>query len=157
MKIKKSNWMLYFINLAFPETEPKTLCSFFWLFITAVVSTPIILLGLITNIFLSTWSRLPYGGNLALSTALFGATFSICHKFIGNNFLLIYPLELMILLSLLIIIGTIFGVGYLLSKIKLPKSKSSNDYNSKPKKKYILIEAIKGIKNKYCPIIEYED
>ena len=162
MKVSKNNFWLR-LNQEFYESNPRTLCGFFWKSIFAflmVFTSPLVLVGNIIQkcrdktVKWEFFGKLPYADKVVqFFTLLFTAPDGITpnHLFI-NYIVLSVSLTLAIILIGLIIVLFDF-IGEYRDRKRRERLRGFRQ-PVKEKQPNILIESFKAIKGKVCPIIE---
>lgn len=131
------------------EWLPKTICSYFWKYVIAIMTMPLILPSIIINLFLKS----KMGRALGILISVVGYVLIAGSIGIGINAFEIKSLWLAFLVGLLtiaVIAALTTGLAYLLEYIF---KKSSKNINRKP----LIVSRFKSWKEKNCPIIKYED
>ena len=183
MEIKKNSWSTWLIKLNFKianyETSklPKTLCSYFWTLVCAILIIPFNIPGLIIGL---TKEQIKDPGDTD-----FGAFFwfliqllsGIIGMFIFRNptinitftdSLLIKGLVAMACGALIIgsVLGLIFLTAFIFDNLEAKRIRKDEElrlnnpdeyWAKKEKKPNVLMSFIKAKKEKVCPIIEYKD
>ena len=211
MELNIDNWKVKLIRSTYAIKDadklPKSLCSFFWVFVSSIIMFPISIWGHIwnfTDLFFSKHNyKSGYLPNLVpasmVGAAMFGMGggfgWKLCQNFTflhlptnpGTHnlhdfiidFISLYYYSFILFLFLAIIFGSVFGLVaipvsiYKKKKMKLlqeflEKNPEAKDWEYVPEHYYmpekerkerkpnIIIEYIKAVKNKLCPIIEYK-
>ena len=155
MKLSKKSWH-YKLNMWYTEGVPRSLCPYFWRTVWYIVTLPITIVLFIPwgIVLLITGDREniveEYPRALAMDILL-GAAFCMIAIFWhlnpkeGDPWVVVWVLGLTSWLLLVIIL--IVYIGSLFEKRVQKKEKKPN----------ILGEYLKARKNKYCPIIEWEE
>ena len=159
-EVSKQSWhvKLYKVITAFDESlenMPKTVCSYFWTYVIAILILPIAFPGIIINLITSRGSRLYYLDRLAsiIVSFLFFVIIALSYQ-IGVTIDNDSPIWLAILVGfafLLVSVGIIVGLVLIViissrKGINIPKSKSNS----------LMMSRFKAWKDKNCPIVRYK-
>lgn len=141
MKIKENHIALRYIDFFskgdWYKTRPKSLCSLFWTFVLAIIFLPVLLLGKAIMIAIDS-------EEYELASCYTGAIlYILLGLFVG---LITWTLIVNTWLMVIILAGAciLFYIGF-------REDIHGTISNS------VLIQGIKSIKSKVCPIIEYEE
>jgi hypothetical protein len=186
MQLRLNSWKVKLVRSTFGIDYyelPKSLCSFFWLFVLSVVLLPFVLYGHLLNVkFLFGKNHNPLSNAVACGMMTFFGIGVLGHEMTSAGFLkfshiidfsyfdswskslsLIPALYYYSLIGLIIIVP----IGYLLyllivylsDKYDQRQDRIKNDIKKrkifKENKNSLTIEYIKAIKNKVCPLINY--
>ena len=163
MKVSKSSWLYRYTYNEFTyftwRKDPTDLCTYIRQVIKVTLFYTVVL-GLVTSIPFGIYNHLMYGVQLenwpdylaGLKTTLDGWVYVIAVLFAALWFMAAWlgPLLIGAAAALLLCAGLV----YIVADVVWPKIKPAPKVNPKPS---MVVEAYRGFKDKYCPVIELED
>ena len=158
-EVSEQSWhvKLYKVITAFDELSedmPKTVCSYFWNYVIAILLLPIAFPGIIINLITSRVAQFSLGRPLyVIVSVVFFAIIALSYQIgvtIGND----SPIWLAILVGfafLLVLMGIIVGLVLI---VTISSRKEIHIFKSKPNS--LIMSRFKAWKDKNCPIIKYK-
>jgi len=146
LNLNKNSWHAKLFLASYSSKElPKSLCNYFWSLIFAIILLPVTFVVVIYNII----TKKRVNKIIQISFMLFGLILSSAF-YEDYSFPTAYFYGLITTVVVVGISGLFaFTLVYFIEK-------SDNHKPKKTKKPNVIIEGIKAVKNKYCPIIQWD-